>query len=152
MAVKCIERVKNLVNETHKKTAHHLCSHFDTILLPSFETQNMVQKHSKNGKTRTIRSKTARSLLTWSHYKFKDFLKSKVLMTGSELVEVNEAYTTKCCGMCGQLNDVGSSATFKCKYCDFNFGRDENAARNIFSSMSLLEISYWLAITKAVQC
>ena len=52
-----IERVRNLINEVHKKVANYLCSNYDTILLPVFETQQMVRKQKNDGeKQRTISS------------------------------------------------------------------------------------------------
>ena len=129
-----IERVRHLVDEVHKKVANDLCAHYDTILLPVFESQNMVQKpKGQHEKRRTIRSRTARALLGWKHYQFRTYLASKVVMRGKELAVVTEEYTTQCCGRCGNLNKkVGGAKVYKCAECGFQCGRDENAARNIF--------------------
>ncbi|CDM93486.1 transposase (fragment) [Limnospira indica PCC 8005] len=40
--------------------------------MPTFETSNMVAKVK-----RLIRSKTARAMLTWAHYRFKLTLRHK---------------------------------------------------------------------------
>ena len=129
-----IERCRNLVNEAHKKVVSDLCKNYDTILLPVFESQNMVKKpKNENDKRRVIGSKTARALLGWKHYEFRKYLASKVVMCGKELVVVTEEYTTQCCGQCGNLNkNLGGSKVYTCKECSFKCGRDENAARNIF--------------------
>jgi transposase len=128
-----IERVRNLVNEVHKKVANDLCSNYDTILIPVFETQRMVRKPKNDGeKQRTISSKTARGLLGWKHFEFRNYLASKVIMAGKELMVVTEEYTTQCCGSCGALNKMGAAKVYECGECGFVCGRDENAARNIF--------------------
>jgi len=130
-----IERVRNLVDDVHKKVAKDLCDNYDTIVLPIFETQKMVSRKTKRGdlKKRKINNKTARSMLTWKHYAFRTYLASKVVMCGKELAIVTEEYTTQCCGQCGKLNkEIGGAKVFKCAECSFVCGRDENAARNIF--------------------
>lgn len=49
----------------HRKVALDLCTNFDTILLPSFETSMMVKKRDHNGNwKRKINSKTARGIAT----------------------------------------------------------------------------------------
>lgn len=62
-------RVRNLIDECHKKITNFLVSNYNVILLPSFETQQMVIRNQ-----RKIRSKTARAMITWSHYRFKQRL------------------------------------------------------------------------------
>ncbi|WP_044493321.1 RNA-guided endonuclease TnpB family protein, partial [Moorena sp. SIO3B2] len=89
-ARRIIIRIQNLINELHHKAARFLVDHFDVILLPTFETSEM----SKKGK-RKIRSKTVRNLLTFSHFRFKEFLKHKASETGKIVVDVCEAYTSK---------------------------------------------------------
>ena len=67
---------------------------------PIFETSRMV---SRGG--RKINSKTARSMLTWSHYAFRALLKAKAeLYPWVKVIECNEAYTSKTCGCCGVIN------------------------------------------------
>ncbi|MEG4853702.1 transposase [Microcoleus sp. B5-D4] len=65
-------QIKNLVKELHHKTAKFLVDNFDVILLPTFETSQMVSKSR-----RKLRNKTVRQMLTLSHYDFKTFLKWK---------------------------------------------------------------------------
>ena len=131
---RAIERVKNLVSEVHKKVANDLCTNYDTIMLPVFASKQMVKKaKDPNDKPRVISAKTARLLLTRRHFQFREYLKSKAIMRGKELVVVTEEYTTQCCGQCGNLKkNLGGSKVYKCAKCSFVCGRDENAARNIF--------------------
>jgi putative transposase len=120
-------RIKNLVKELHHKTAHFLCSNFKVIFLPTFETSEMVKRSG-----RKIRSKTARALMTWSHYSFKQFLKHKAVEFGATVVDVCEAYTSKTCSWTGELINVGSSKTITSKVDAQSMSRDINGARGIF--------------------
>jgi IS605 OrfB family transposase len=65
-------RIRNLVDELYKKVTKWTCENCNTIVLPKFETQNMSSKSQKK-----INSKTARNMLTWSHYRFKTRLMNK---------------------------------------------------------------------------
>ena len=119
-------KIKNLVDEMHHKVSKFLVEHFDIIFLPSFDVSQMV----KRGK-RKLNSKTARSLLTWSHYRFKCFLKNKCEEFNKLLLIVNEAYTSKTLSWSGRINySLGGSKIIKDNANCVN--RDINGARNIW--------------------
>jgi putative transposase len=83
-----LDRIKNLVKELHRKMATWLCETYKVVLIPVFETSRMV---SRGG--RKINSKTARSMLTWSHYAFRALLKAKAeLYPWVRVIECNEAF------------------------------------------------------------
>ena len=118
-------RVKNLITEIHWQVANFLTKEFDVILLPTFDTSNMVQK----GKRR-LRSKSVKALLTWSHYKFKMRLKNKAKERGKTVIDVCEAYTSKTCSWTGEIVNVGGSRVIRSN--GITLDRDLNEARNIF--------------------
>lgn len=101
-------KIKHLVNELHHKTAKFLTDNFDTILLPSFETRQM-----SNRATRSIGRRTVRSMLTFAHYKFKQFLKWKAHCTGKQVVDCSEAYTSKTHPQTGIIRNIGSAKWIK---------------------------------------
>jgi putative transposase len=117
-------RIKNLVDDLHKKSAHFFATRFDVVLLPHFEVSKMVQR-----KIRKISNKSVRSMLTWSHYRFSQALKSTAEKYSCTVIEVNEAYTSKTCSYCGTIHDIGSKKEMKC--CGTAFDRDLNGARGI---------------------
>jgi putative transposase len=87
----------------------------------------MVQKVK-----RKIRSKTARAILTWAHYRFKLFLKQAALRRGCAVVDVTEEYTSKTCTRCGHIHTkLGGSKKFKCPVCGHELPRDFNGAFGI---------------------
>lgn len=124
-------KIKNIVNDLHWKTCHYLCSNFKYILLPSYEVQGMVQKRLP-GRARKINSKTTRKMLSLSPCLFKQRLIYMSRKMGNFIYIVNEAYTTKTCGGCGKMREMGGSKKYSCSHCGFQMDRDYNGARNIF--------------------
>ena len=123
------EKIRNLVDDSHKKLANFLCEHYDLIMLPKFETSQMVIKRK-----RKINSKTARAMLTWAHFRFRQRLIAKAReYPGCWIKIVDEAYTSKTCGRCGHINEqLRGKKVFHCSRCDLTIDRDINGARNIF--------------------
>ena len=101
-------KIKHLITELHHKTAKFLTDNFDVILLPTFETKQMVSKAG-----RKLRKKTVRSMLTFSHYLFKQFLKWKAFQTGKTVIDCNEAYTSKTHPETGEIKNIGGAKTIK---------------------------------------
>lgn len=126
--LRTIQRIRNLIDECHHQLARWLCQNYEIILLPKFEASQMVLKNK-----RKIRSKTARAMLTWSHFRFRMFLLHKIReYKYCKVIEYTEEYTSKTCGHCGQINDkLGGSKTFRCDSCKVEMDRDANGARNI---------------------
>jgi len=116
-----IWRITDLIDDLHKKTAHFLVTRFGTIFLPTFETSEMAGK---------LNSKTARNMLTFAHYRFKQFLKAKAQEYSCELIDVSEAYTSRTCSYCGKLHNKNSKKRMICD-CGANVSRDLNSARGI---------------------
>jgi putative transposase len=115
-------RIWDLINELHKKVTNFLVRTFNRILIPTFETSQMVTK---------LASSTARNMLTFRHYGFKEYLKARGQQAMCEVIEVNEAYTTKTCSYCGTEHKMGSKKRMKCE-CGADVDRDLNGARGIF--------------------
>lgn len=119
-------KICNLVDDLHKHCGKTLASNFNHILLPEFGTSKMVQQD-------TLQSSTKRKMQYLSHYKFQERLKQLCHKYDSKLYIVNESFTTKTCGKCGEINEsIGSNKVFKCQSCDYQFDRDTHGARNIW--------------------
>ena len=114
-------KIKDLINELHHKAAHFLVTRFEKIYLPTFETSEMVTK---------LKSKTARNMLTFAHFRFKSFLKAKAEEYSCQVIDVSEAYTSKTCSFCGKIHKIGSKSVLKCQ-CGIKIDRDINGARGI---------------------
>lgn len=118
-------KLSHLINELHHKAAKFLTDNFDVILLPTFETQSMSQRAG-----RKISSKTVRNMLTFAHYRFKQFLKWKAHCTGKMVVDCSEAYTSKTHPETGVVRNIGGASEIKLR--DGSIAdRDIVGARNI---------------------
>ncbi|MCG5056910.1 MAG: transposase [Limnoraphis sp. WC205] len=121
-------KIKNLVKELHHKTARFLVDNFDAILLPTFETSQMVSKSR-----RKLRNKSVRQMLTLSHYEFKTFLKWKAWEQSKKVIDCNEAYTSKTVSWTGEIvNNLGGARIIKSISTGLKMNRDINGARGIF--------------------
>ena len=71
-------------------------------------------------------------MLTWSHYRFKQFLKQKAELSGCNVVDVTEEFTSKTCTKCGHVHTkLGGKKVFKCPECGHLIPRDFNGALGI---------------------
>ena len=119
-------KIRELRDELHAKVCRFLVDNFDIILIPTFETQQMAKRER-----RKIRSKTVRSMLTWAHFKFKERLKTVAFQYGKQVIEVDEAYTSKTCSWSGEIVNVGSSEIIRGSD-GITMSRDANGARGIY--------------------
>ncbi|MDJ0747315.1 MAG: transposase [Xenococcaceae cyanobacterium MO_167.B27] len=121
------EKIKNLIKDLHNKVSSFLVNNYKVIFLPTFESSQMVLKQQ-----RKINSKTARNMLTWSHFRFAQHLTQMAARNNCIVVKCNESYTSKTCPECGTIHEkLGSSQVFNCPHCRYKAGRDANGARNI---------------------
>jgi putative transposase len=120
-------KISDLIDELHHKTARFLVENFDVILLPIFETKKMSTRSK-----RKIRSKSVRSMMTFSHYRFKKFLENKAFEHGKIVIETNEAYTSKTVSWTGELvKNLGGAKIIKSQQTGLSMDRDLNGARGI---------------------
>lgn len=117
-------KLHNLVDELHWKTINYLVRNYRVILLPSFETSNMV----KRGK-RKIRSSVVKTMNSYRFYEFSTRLAQKCKEYGVLLLRVNESYTSKTNSFNGEITNIGSRSSFR--YDGITIDRDLNGARNI---------------------
>ena len=80
----------------------------------------------------TIPATMARAMLTWAHYRFKLTVRDMAEVYHSRVVDVNEAYTSKTCSVCGQIQQIGSREHWSCSQCGTEHDRDINGARGIY--------------------
>jgi putative transposase len=121
------QKIRNLIDECHKQAAAWLTNNYKIVLLPVFESAQMTNKTK-----RKIKSKTARQMLTWAHYRFKQVIKNKAELSGCQVIDVTEEFTSKTCTNCGHVHQtLGGNKLFKCPECGHSLNRDFNGALGI---------------------
>ena len=118
-------RIRNVIDDLHRRVAYDLVQNFDVILLPFFKTKDMSAKSE-----RKIRTKTVRSMLGLAHYRFQLRLKWMCQKYGKHLVMCNEAYTSKTVSWTGKIiKTLGGAKTISDN--GIRVDRDINGARGI---------------------
>lgn len=122
-------KIRNLVDEMHKKVALWAVRTFDIIVLPIFGATCMSLRRPG----RRLNRKTVRKMLTWSHARFRKRLLCKAEEHGKTIItSVSEAYTSKTCTSCGHIHTrLGGARVFRCSSCGVVMDRDANAAKGI---------------------
>ena len=83
-------RIRNLIDDLHRRVACDLVQAFEVILLPSFETRDMSA-----GSERKIRTKTVRAMPGLAHDRFQRKPAWMCRKYGKRPIVANEAYTSK---------------------------------------------------------
>ena len=117
----------NWMRNAHYDASNFLLSRYDVVLAPTFAVKDMAKRN-----TRVFGSKTARAMYNWSHYAFRQRLKSKAFSyAGRSVIEIGEPGTSKTCGCCGSWKaDLGGNHIYECLKCNITIDRDVNGARN----------------------
>jgi transposase len=120
-------KAKNVIKDVHYKISHYLCERYKSIFMPWTNSSQLMQG--------TLHKSTKRALshLRWGQFRSR-LSETASLYAGVNVFTGSEAYTSKQCGMCGEINDaLGSSEVFTCaaKCSTFKADRDIHAARNI---------------------
>jgi len=119
------DKIKSKIKDLHWKTADYLTKRYKNIVIGNFSTKSMGESNKTNDMTKRIGS-------LMSIYKFKERLKYKCFVTGTNYKEIDEAYTSKCCCRCGYYKqDLGDNKTYNCNNCKQEIKRDINGAINI---------------------
>ena len=81
-------------------------------------------------------------LYLFSYYQFNKKLQFKCKEYGTNIVIVDESYTSKTCTNYGNLHKtLGSNKTYTCEKCNIVIDRDVNGARNILlKNYKLIEL------------
>lgn len=124
-------RIKNKQEELHKKTSTWLCKNYSSIVIPHFGSKEMVKK-----KDRKLRTKSVRAMTMLGHCKFLERLKMKAKEWKTNVIEVDEKYTSKTCSACGNVKTKRfTSKTYVCENCNVCIDRDTNGAINILKKL-----------------
>ena len=120
--IRCIRQ-----DALHQLTIY-LCRHYKTIVVEDLNVKGMMSNH-----------KLARSIADMGFYECRRQLEYKALLYGNTIHIVDRWFpSSKRCSSCLEVNTqlTLSDRTFRCTHCGLQLDRDENAARNMFSTVS----------------
>ena len=118
------DKIKNQVNDIQWKLTRYLVTKYRDIFIGNFSTKSMGE-----GNVNDMVKRVGNIL---SFYQFKRKLQYQAKHTNTNYKQVNEAYTSKCCGSCGnKKEDLGGNKIYNCDNCGHKEPRDIGAARKI---------------------
>ena len=125
-----LRRVHGYVESAHYDAANFLLAEHEIIIQPVLSVSRLCKKNS-----RIFGNSTARAMYTWSHYLFRQRLKSaSARYPGRHVYETSEPGTSKTCTNCGFWNAslrLGDKF-FHCPRCGVQVDRQIAGARNNF--------------------
>ncbi len=124
-------KMRDVIDNLHNQTGSMLARSYETILLPTFGTSKMQEDDN-------LCSTVKRRMNSLAHFRFQQKLIYLCKKYKSNLILVDESYTTKTCGVCGNVKDnVDSDKTYTCSKCSYSLDRDVHGARNIWLKNSI---------------
>lgn len=119
------KKITDIVTDDHWQIIKYLTSSYENIVLPPFESQELVSISRNRGMNK--------NLMVSSHYLFYQRLSFKCQLIGTRLSRMTEEYTSKTCTCCGTVKNKLSLAdrVYRCDNCRVSIDRDVNGARNI---------------------
>ncbi len=120
-------KINNIIDDLHWKSINYLCKNYNHIIVGKLSTTDVVNKE-----TSSLSKLNKKILYKLSHFKFRERLIAKCEEYNIKYDIVDESYTTKTCGKCGEINNnIKSDKIFNCDKCKIKIDRDFNGARNI---------------------
>ncbi|KAL4110818.1 hypothetical protein PRIC1_002505 [Phytophthora ramorum] len=116
-------KITNATTDFHQKFISVLAAKFKTLLLPLYQTSEMVRMYEeemeadgtplapaqpyidRRGRKRRIRSSTARAMLSQQHFSFRMLSEYKMKWAGGRLITCDEEYSSTTCSSCGKIKE-----------------------------------------------
>lgn len=129
--LKVIKRIRNkesrIVNDQMHKIAKVIVDEAERLnAIIAIGEINGIRHNSKGRRFN-------RKLNSWPFWKLASYIRYKANWRGIQVVEVNEAYTSKCCSRCGEIGVRSGNhhGLFECPRCGLKENADRNGAFNI---------------------
>lgn len=133
-------RVRNRRNDFAVQTAAALVRSYGLVVVEDLKVKNMTKsaKGTVEAPGKNVRQKAGlnRAILDKGWGRFLLSLRSAARYTGTQIVEVDPAYTSQTCHACKHIarESRESQAEFRCAACGHEANADVNAAMNILAA------------------
>jgi len=118
-----LKRIEDSKNDLLQKATRSIAQDRTKIFVEDLSVRDLLDLQDNKETRKLFRDASAGTFMRLLRYKGEE--------TGSEIVPVNPAYTSRICTKCGRLNDSFSEETFRCRFCGFTKHRDDNACVNV---------------------
>lgn len=127
------KKIRNMINELHIQTSRLICNSFTDIYIGQIYTYDKID-------SRTMNTTKDNLIPILSHNKFLKLLSKYANKKKKNLYIVDESFTSKHCGVCGEIKNKFERIQFGndserrkyiCDFCNCILHRDINAARCI---------------------
>jgi len=121
-------RMRNRVDDLHKKVSEYLTTNFENIHLGKISTSSIISNKRSN-----LNAINKRRMNVLSFYKFTETIKKMGKKYNCEIKEIDEYMTSKMCHHCKNIHkDLGSKKIYKCEKCKIEIDRDVNSGINMY--------------------
>jgi putative transposase len=121
-------RMRNRVDDLHKKVSEYLTTNFENIHLGKISTSSIISNKRSN-----LYGINKRRLNVLSFYKFTETIKKMGKKYNCDIKEIDEYMTSKMCHHCKNIHkDLGSKKIYKCEKCKIEIDRDINSGINMY--------------------
>jgi len=121
-------RMRNRIDDLHKKVSVYLCENYENIFLGKISSQNIISNDKSN-----LSDTNKRRMQVLSFYKFRERINIISKKYKSNIKLINEYNTSKMCHNCENIyKNLGCKKIYKCKKCKIEIDRDINASINIY--------------------
>jgi putative transposase len=121
-------RMRNRVDDLHKKVSKYLVTSYENIYLGKISTSNIISNKKSN-----LSSINKRRMSVLSFYKFNETIKKMAIKYKSNVKDIDECMTSKTCHNCQNIHkNLSANKVYNCKKCEIEIDRDINASINIY--------------------
>jgi putative transposase len=121
-------RMRNRVDDLHKKVSEYLTTNYENIHLGKISTSSIISNKRSN-----LYAINKRRMNVLSFYKFTETIKKMGKKYNCEIKEIDEYMTSKMCHHCKNIHkDLGSKKIYKCEKCKIEIDRDINSGINMY--------------------
>lgn len=130
------EKISNKRSNFAHQLSRQIVNKYSVISVEKLDVKNMMEK-----------SYFAKSIGDAAWTQFRNLLSYKAVEAGRNYIEVNPAYTSQTCSVCGNRKKLElKDRIYECDCCDLKIDRDQNAAINILTvglhSLNLNKIGF----------
>ena len=118
-----LKKMNDSKNDRLHKAARSIVQDHPKIFVEDLSVRDLIDLQDNSETRKLFRDASAGTFMRLLRYKGEE--------SGSEIVPVNPAYTSRTCFKCRRINPPFRGETFRCMFCGHTAHRDDNACANV---------------------